>query len=133
MGNVRLQTLLARSPLSAEDCHNIMVIFEAIHPHKQQHIIGNWDAYIVEMVMTRKEVDSANRALLEEAIDLIDTLKDATNAQEAEMRLQKFRKQKQTRLELDTVHMYNQANKLNLIRNEPEKVTFLDKMSFIRH
>ena len=117
MGNVRLQTLLARSPLSAEDCHNIMVIFEAIHPHKQHHILENWDTYIVEMVMTRKEVDSANRALLEEAIEMIDTLKDAKNIQEAEMRLEKFRKQKQTRTELEGIQKYNQANKLNLIRS----------------
>lgn len=117
MGNVRLQTLLGRSPLSEEDRHNIMVIFEAIHPHKQQHILENWDTYIVEMVMARKEVDSANRALLEEAIEMIDTLKDAKSAQEAEMRLEKFRKQRQTRLELDTVNKYHQANKLNLIRS----------------
>ncbi len=117
MGNVRLQTLLGRSPLSEEDRHNIMVIFDAIHPHKQQHIIENWDIYIVEMVMARKEVDSANRALLEEAIEIIDTLKDATNAQEAEMRLEKFKKQKQTRLDLESVHKYHQANTLNLIRS----------------
>lgn len=117
MGNVRLQTLLARSPLSAEDRHNIAVIFSALNPEKQHHILENWDVYIIEMVMVRKEIDSANRALLEEAIEMIDTLKDAKNAQEAEMLLAKFKKQKQTRLELETVHKYHQANKLNLIRS----------------
>ncbi len=68
------------------------------------------------MVMVRKEVDSANRALLDEALEMIDTLKDAENAHDAEMRLEKFRKQKQTRLELDSIHSYHQASKLNLIR-----------------
>lgn len=117
MGNVRLQTLLARSPLSAEDRHNIAVIFDALTPHKQSHILENWDTYIVEMVMVRKEIDSANRALMEEAIEMIDTLKDAKNAQEAEMLLRKFKKQKETRLELENVNKYHQASKLNLIRS----------------
>jgi hypothetical protein len=117
MGNVRLRTLLERSPLSAEDRHNIAVIFEALTGEKQHQILENWDVYIVEMVMVRKEVDSANRALLEEAIEMIDTLKDAKNAHEAEMLLDKFKKQKQTRLELDSVNKYHQANKLNLIRS----------------
>jgi hypothetical protein len=117
MVNVRLQTLLARSPLSIEDRHNIMVIFEAIHPHKQSHILENWDSYIVEMVMARKEIDSANRALMDEAIEMMDTLRDASNAQEAEMRLEKFKKQKQTRIELESVNKYQQANKLQMIRS----------------
>jgi hypothetical protein len=46
------------------------------------------------MIMVRKEIDRANKALLEEAIEMIDTLKDAKTAQEAEMRLEKFKKQK---------------------------------------
>ncbi len=117
MGNTRLRTLLERSPLSAEDRHNIMVIFEALNEEKKHHILENWDIYIVEMVMVRKEVDSANRALLDEALEMIDTLKDAKNAHDAEMRLEKFRKQKQTRIELDSVHSYHQASKLNLIRS----------------
>jgi hypothetical protein len=117
MGNVRLRTLLERSPLSEEDRHNIAVIFEALTWEKQHQILENWDVYIVEMVMVRKEVDSANRALLEEAVEMIDTLKDAKNAHEAEMLLDKFKKQKQTRLELESVNKYHQANKLNLIRS----------------
>jgi hypothetical protein len=103
--------------LSAEDRHNIAVIFDALTPHKQSHILENWDTYIVEMVMVRKEIDSANRALMEEAIEMIDTLKDAKNAQEAEMLLRKFKKQKETRLELENVNKYHQASKLNLIRS----------------
>jgi hypothetical protein len=117
MGNTRLRTLLERSPLSAEDRHNIMVIFAALNPEKQHHILEHWEGYIVEMVMVRKEIDSANRSLLEEAIEMIDTLKDAQSAHEAEMRLARFIKQKQTRLELDTVHQYHQASKLQLIRS----------------
>lgn len=117
MGNTRLHTLLSRSPLSDEDRYNIMVIFDALTPEKQHHILENWDNYIVEMVMVRKEIDTANRALLEEAIEMIDTLKDAKNAHEAEMRLEKFKKQKQTRRDLDSVTAYNQANKLNLIKS----------------
>ena len=103
MANTRLQLLLERCPLSAEDCHNIAVIFAALTPERQQYILDHWDTYILEMVMVRKEVDSANRALLEEAVEMIDTLRDAQNAHEAEMLLQKFIKQKQTRLELDGV------------------------------
>ncbi len=101
MANTRLQLLLERCPLSREDCHNIAVIFAAFTPERQQHILDHWDSYILEMVMVRKEVDSANRALLEEAVEMIDTLRDAQNAHEAEMLLQKFIKQKQTRLELE--------------------------------
>lgn len=67
--------------------------------------------------MVRKEIDAANRALLEEAIEMIDTLKDAKNAHDAEMRLEKFKKQKQTRIELENVNKYHQNNKLNLIRS----------------
>jgi len=117
MSNARLRTLLERSPLSAEDRHNIAVIFDALTGDRQHHILENWDVYIVEMVMVRKEIDSANRALLEEAIEMIDTLKDAKNAHEAEMLLEKFKKQKQTRLELESVNKYHQASKLNLIRS----------------
>lgn len=117
MGNARLHTLLERSPLSAEDRHNIMVIFSALTHDRQHHILENWDIYIVEMIMVRKEIDSANRSLLEEAIEMIDTLKDAKNAQEAEMLLSKFKKQKQTRLDLESVNKYHQASKLNLIRS----------------
>lgn len=69
------------------------------------------------MIMVRKEIDAANKALLDEALEMIDTLKDAENAHEADMRLQKFIKQKQTRLELESVQKYHQANKLNLIRS----------------
>lgn len=69
------------------------------------------------MVMVRKEIDTANKMLLDETLEMIDTLKDSKNAHEAEMRLEKFRKQKQTRIELDSVQKYNQANKLNLIRS----------------
>jgi hypothetical protein len=94
-----------------------MVIFDALTPEKQQHILENWESYIVEMVMVRKEIDTANRALLEEAIEMIDTLKDAKSSHEAEMRLEKFKKQKQTRRDLDSVTAYNQANKLNLIKS----------------
>lgn len=101
MTNARLQTLLDRCPLSAEDCHNIAVIFSSLTPERQQHILDNWDTYIVEMVMVRKEVDAANKALLDEALEMIDTLKDAQTAHEADMRLAKFIKQKQTRLELE--------------------------------
>jgi predicted metal-dependent hydrolase len=103
MANTRLQLLLERCPLSQEDCHNIAVIFGALTPERQQHVLDHWDIYILEMVMVRKEVDSANRALLEEAVEMIDTLRDAQNAHEAEMLLQKFIKQKQTRLELEGV------------------------------
>jgi hypothetical protein len=117
MVNTRLQTLLDRCPLSQEDCHNIGVIFAALTPERQQHVLDHWDTYIAEMIMVRKEVDSANRALLEEAVEMIDTLRDAQNAHEAEMLLQKFIKQKQTRLELDGVQQYQQAQKYNLIRS----------------
>ena len=117
MTNSRLQTLLDRCPLGEEDCHNIAVIFSALSPHRQQYVLDNWDTYIVEMVMVRKEIDSANRALLEEAIEMIDTLKDAKNAHDAEMRLEKFRNKNQTRMELVSVHSYHQASKLNLIRS----------------
>lgn len=117
MVNTRLQTLLDRCPLSQEDCHNIAVIFTALTPTRQQHILDNWDTYIAEMIMVRKEIDAANKALLDEALEMIDTLKDAENAHEADMRLQKFIKQKQTRLELEWVQKYQQSQKLNLIRS----------------
>lgn len=117
MGNARLHTLLERSPLSPEDRHNIAIIFSALTPERQYYILDNWDSYIIEMVMIRKEVDSANKMLLDETLEMIDTLKDSKNAHEAEMRLEKFKKQKQTRLELDSVNKYHQANKLNLIRS----------------
>ena len=116
MTNARLQALLDRCPLSKEDCHNIAAIFTALTPARQQHILDHWDTYIIEMVMVRKEVDAANKSLLSEAIEMIDTLKDAETAHEAEMRLAKFIKQKQTRHELEWVQKYHQANKLNLIR-----------------
>lgn len=101
MHNTRLQTLLDRCPLSQEDCHNIGVIFCALTPERQQYILDHWDTYIAEMIMVRKEIDTANKVLLDEALEMIDTLKDAKNAHEADMRLQKFIKQKQTRLDLD--------------------------------
>lgn len=117
MGNSRLLTLLERSPLSDEDRHNIMVIFDALTESRKYHILENWDTYIIEMIMVRKEIDSANKSLLDEAIEMIDTLKDAKNAHEAQMRLEKFRKQKQIRLDLESVHSYHQSTKLNLIRS----------------
>ena len=101
MVNTRLQTLLDRCPLSREDCHNIAVIFSALTPERQQYILDNWETYIAEMIMVRKEIDAANKSLLDEAVEMIDTLKDAQNAHEADMLLQKFIKQKQTRLELE--------------------------------
>lgn len=101
MANARLQTLLDRCPLGEEDCHNIATIFSVLAPEKQQHILDNWDAYIAELVMTRKEIDAANKILLEEALEMVDILKDAKIAHEAEMRLEKFKKQKQVRLELE--------------------------------
>ena len=117
MSNTRLLTLLERCPLSKEDCHNIVAIFHALTPERQLHILDNWDHYIIEIVMVRKEVDAANKSLLEEALEMIDTLKDAKDAHDAEMRLAKFKKQKQTRLELEWVQKYHQAHKLNLIRS----------------
>ncbi len=117
MVNTRLQTLLDRCPLSQEDCHNIAVIFNALTPERQQYVLDNWDKYLIEMVMTRKEVDAANKALIDETFELMDTLADAKNAHEADMRLQKFIKQKQTRLELESVQKYEESRKLNLIRS----------------
>ncbi len=117
MGNVRLITLLERSPLSVEDRHNIAVIFEALTPERQYRILDNWEHYIIEMVMVRKEIDQANRALLEEAVDILDTLKDAQNAQEAERKIAEFRNQKQVRMELDAVQKYHNASKFHLIRS----------------
>ena len=99
--NTQLQTLLDRCPLSEEDRHNIAVIFHALSREKQQYILDNWEAYILEMVMVRKEVDAANRVLLDEARELVDTLKDAKNARDAELLLERFRKQKHTRIELE--------------------------------
>ena len=115
--NTRLQTLLDRCPLGEEDCHNIAVIFHALSPEKQQYILDNWDTYIVDMVMVRKEIDAANRSLLEEAVDMIDTLKDAKNARDAEHLIEKFKQQKATRIELEGVQAYDQSKKLNLIRS----------------
>lgn len=101
MVNTRLQTLLNRCPLSKEDCHNIATIFAVLTPNRQQYILDNWEQYVVELVMARKEIDTANKALLEEALEMMDTLKDAKNLHEAEMQLEKFKKQRQTRLELE--------------------------------
>lgn len=117
MVNTRLQTLMDRCPLSKEDCHNIAVIFNVLTSNRQQYILDNWESYIAEMIMVRKEIDSANKALLDEAIEMLDTLKDAENAHEADMKLQKFIKQKQTRLELESVQKYEESRKLNLIRS----------------
>jgi hypothetical protein len=117
MVNTRLQTLLDRCPLSQEDCHNIAVIFSALTPTRQQYILDHWDKYLLEMVMMRKEADAANKALIEETFELMDTLEDAKNAHEADMLLQKFIKQKQTRLELESVQKYEESKKLNLIRS----------------
>jgi hypothetical protein len=101
MVNTRLQTLLDRCPLSQEDCHNIAAIFSVLTSERQQYILDHWDKYLLEMVMMRKEVDAANKALIDETFELMDTLEDAKNAHEADMLLQKFIKQKQTRLELE--------------------------------
>ena len=117
MVNTRLQTLLDRCPLSREDCHNIAVIFSALTPERQQYILDNWENYIAEMIMVRKEIDAANKSLLDEAVEMLDTLQDAQNAHEADMLLQKFIKQKQTRLELEWVQKYQQSQKLDLIRS----------------
>ena len=117
MGNTRLTALLERSPLSPEDRHNIAIIFNALNPEKQYHILDNWDTYIIEMVMVRKEIDQANRALLEEAVNILDTLKDAKNAGEAERKIAEFRRQKQVRAELDAVQKYHNANKFKLIKS----------------
>lgn len=117
MGNTRLTALLERSPLSQEDRHNIAIIFNALTPEKQYHILDNWDTYIIEMVMVRKEIDQANRALLEEAVSILDTLKDAKNAGEAERKIAEFRRQKQVRAELDAVQKYHNANKFKLIKS----------------
>ena len=117
MANARLLTLLERCPLSQEDCHNIAVIFDALTPERQYHILENWDKYLIEMIMVRKEIDAANKMLLDEALEMIDTLKDAQTVHEAEARLAKFKKQKQTRIELESVQKYHQAQKFNLIRS----------------
>lgn len=117
MANARLLTLLERCPLSEEDCHNIAAIFDALTPERQYHILENWDKYLIEMIMVRKEIDAANKMLLDEALEMIDTLKDAQTAHEAEARLAKFKKQKQTRIELESVQKYHQAQKFHLIRS----------------
>jgi len=117
MTNARLLTLLERCPLSQEDCHNIAVIFDALTPERQYHILDNWDKYLIEMIMVRKEIDAANKMLLDEAFEMIDTLKDAQTVHEAEARLAKFKKQKQTRIELESIQKYHQAQKFNLIRS----------------
>lgn len=117
MGNARLRMLLERSPLSEEDRHNIMVIFDALGSERQYEILEHWDKYIVDIVMMKKEVESANRALLDEALELIDTLHDAKNLHDAETRYEKFLKQKQTRLALDEIHNHEKTKKLNLIRS----------------
>lgn len=117
MGNARLTTLLERSPLSQEDRHNIATIFHALTPEKQYYILDNWDTYIIEMVMVRKEIDQSNRALLDEAASILDTLKDAKNAGEAERKIAEFRRQKQVRMELDAVQKYHNANKFKLIKS----------------
>jgi hypothetical protein len=116
MTNARLQILLDRCPLSREDCHNIAAIFSALTPERQQHILDNWETYIIEMVMIRKEADTANKLIVDEALEMIDTMKDAKNAHEAEMRLEKYKKQKQTRSELDGIQKYYQAHKMHLIQ-----------------
>ena len=117
MVNTRLKELLNRCPLGDEDCHNIGVIFSALTPERQQYVLDHWDSYIVEMIMLRKEVDKANKALLEEAIEVLDTLKDAKNAHEAEMKIAKFLQQKQIRAELESVQKYEDQKKLNIIRS----------------
>lgn len=99
--NTRLQTLLDRCPLSEEDCHNIAVIFHALTPDRQQYILDNWDVYIVEMVMARKEIDANNRAILDRVLELADTLKDAKNHQDAEKEIERFRRHKKIRTELE--------------------------------
>lgn len=115
--NTRLQTLLERCPLGEEDCHNITVIFHALTPERQQYILDNWDVYIVEMVMARKEVDAENRAILDRVLELADTLKDVKNIRDAEKEIERFQRHKKIRMELENIQKYKQAKTLNQMKS----------------
>lgn len=72
----RLKTLLDKSPLTAEDKHNIAVIFGILSTDRQWEILNNWQPYLAQFILERERLNKQHEddilAKLWQANDILD-------------------------------------------------------------
>lgn len=76
MINTRLQTLLARTPLTEEDIYNVSVIFSALSSQRQMEILDNWEKFAFMLISERQRLDAVQQKNLIKMLKQTNTLLD---------------------------------------------------------
>ncbi len=121
MSNTQLATLLARTPLSDEDKHNITVIFDALNNERQQKILDTWDVCSGRLISERRKLDYKRECEIIDLLKGLNTYLDEAKIRSQQAEEQKQEKKQQVRQELESTIAYEQMQRLRKIKQIREE------------
>ncbi len=136
MDNYKFLSLLAATPLSAEEKHNLGTIFSALTPSRQLHIIDNWWKYLDKILMIQNMAEEERKIQIEETFGRINKLIDEAYIRDQERKaFQKIEKQEKDAQILAAME-YDQRRRLDKIKNiekmhDAAREKLSDPLSFI--
>ena len=136
MDNYKFLSLLAATPLSAEEKHNLGVIFSALTPSRQLDIIDNWWRYLDKILIIQNMAESERKFQIEETFGRINKLIDEAYIRDQEKKaFQKIEKQEKDAQMLASME-YDQRRRLDAMKNmdksqEIAREKLSDPLSFI--
>ncbi|PID84534.1 hypothetical protein CSB09_00505 [Candidatus Gracilibacteria bacterium] len=116
MSNTQLATLLARTPLSDEDKHNITVIFDALDSQRQQKILDTWEICSARLIAIRKKLDYKQQCEIFELLKGLNTYLDEAKIRNLETEEKKQQEKQKVREELEATVAYEQMKQLRRIK-----------------
>ncbi len=116
MSNTQLATLLARTPLSDEDKHNITVIFDALDSQRQQKILDTWEICSARLIAIRKKLDYKQQCEIFELLKWLNTYLDEAKIRNLETEEKKQQEKQKVREELEATVAYEQMKQLRRIK-----------------
>lgn len=117
MKNSQLTTLLSRSALTAEDIHNVSVIFWSLSDERKIHILWNWEIYLDKLAKERQKLNEEYSMSIYASLSQANTLLDEAIARFNKKQKEKNEAKRITREELKSAVLYDENQKILEIRN----------------
>lgn len=117
MKNSQLTTLLSRSALTAEDIHNVSVIFWSLSDERKIHILWNWEIYLDKLAKERQKLNEEYSMSIYASLSQANTLLDEAIARFNKKQKEKSETKRITREELKSAVLYDENQKILEIRN----------------
>lgn len=117
MKNSQLITLLSRSALTAEDIHNVSVIFWSLSDERKIHILWNWEIYLEKLAQERQKLNEEYSMSIYASLSQANTLLDESIAKFNNKKEMENQAKKNTIEELKSAILYDENQKILEIRN----------------